>query len=88
MRTHVFVVALLAAFATGQSTWLDVSPLTGPSARSYAVMAYDSQRGVVVLFGGRNDQAILGDTWEWDGFLWTRKTPTVAPPARWGIGPL
>jgi hypothetical protein len=26
----------------------------------------------------------LGDTWEWDGATWTRRTPAVSPPARWG----
>jgi hypothetical protein len=34
-------------------------------------MAYDSQDGVVVLFGGLNDQwEPLGDTWLWDGWDW------------------
>jgi hypothetical protein len=29
-------------------------------------MAYDSARGVVVLFGGRSGSLSLGDTWEYD----------------------
>ncbi|MDD4868814.1 MAG: hypothetical protein PHQ28_17415, partial [Mycobacterium sp.] len=35
----------------------------GPSARGGHAMAYDSARGVVVLYGGD----FLGETWEWDG---------------------
>ncbi|TET37812.1 MAG: hypothetical protein E3J72_05400 [Planctomycetota bacterium] len=35
-------------------------------------MAYDSNRGVTVLFGGEWDQAtiVYGDTWEYDGSIW------------------
>lgn len=34
-------------------------------------MAYDTARGVTVRFGGWNNGP-LADTWEWDGFQWTR----------------
>jgi hypothetical protein len=37
---------------------------TGPSGRSWHAAAYDAARGVTVLFGGRNHNGILGDTWE------------------------
>jgi hypothetical protein len=45
----------------------------GPSPRAAHAMAFDSNRGRVVLFGG-NPYAgsILGDTWEWDGEFWTQ----------------
>jgi hypothetical protein len=38
-------------------------------------MAYDRNRGRIVLFGGINDINLppqLTDTWEWDGTSWTR----------------
>jgi len=35
-------------------------------------MAYDDDRGVVVLFGGRSGPQVLNDTWEWDGREWTQ----------------
>jgi N-acetylneuraminic acid mutarotase len=44
--------------------------------------------GRVVMFGGfSNTFSILGDTWEWDGTSWTKKTPatitaTNSPEAR------
>jgi len=52
----------------------------------------------VVLYGGTNDplaacasslspppaQPVFGDTWEWDGANWTKRTPAVSPPPLWG----
>ena len=35
-------------------------------------MTFDSQRGRTVLFGGDSGNAVLGDTWEWDGSFWTQ----------------
>jgi hypothetical protein len=34
-------------------------------------MAYDPGRGLVVLFGGNNQNALFGDTWMFDGSNWT-----------------
>jgi hypothetical protein len=44
--------------------------VTNPSARIHHVMAYDSVRNVIVLFGG-TDAATQKDTWEWNGVAWT-----------------
>lgn len=38
-----------------------------PSARSGHALAFDSIRGKVVLFGGRDAPMENGETWEWDG---------------------
>ncbi|HOW71101.1 MAG TPA: immunoglobulin domain-containing protein [Phycisphaerae bacterium] len=62
-------------------TWAQWTPATAPSARAAAVAAYDSTRGVAVLFGGYTGSS-LGETWEWDGADWTQRTPATAPPAR------
>jgi len=46
-------------------------------------MAYDPRRHVVVMFGGvgaRN--AILDDTWEWDGRQWKPVGTATAPTPR------
>ncbi len=53
----------------------DPAGVTAPSPRMDHAMAYDSARGVTVLFGGFND-VFLGDTWEWDGTTWTRRDTT------------
>ncbi len=45
-------------------------------------MAYDSVRGVTVLFGGWDGLSIFGDTWEWDGSSWTQVSSS-GPSARY-----
>jgi hypothetical protein len=47
-------------------------------------MAYDAAHAQVVLFGGHNRQepAIYGDTWMWDGSDWTKRAPVHSPFAR------
>lgn len=48
-------------------------------------MAYDSNRGVTVLFGGllAGDATASNQTWEWNGTAWTLRTST-GPAARFG----
>lgn len=53
----------------------------GPPARRRHAMAFDSQRGVSVVFGGALNNARKRDTWEWDGQQWTLKS-TTGPSAR------
>ena len=66
--------------------WNNVSPKHSPSPRSRTGMAYDEDRGVVVLFGGRDNDGPLEDTWEWDGVRWKMipKKDYSTPPARYG----
>jgi len=45
----------------------------GPVGRSRLAMAYDPNRKATILFGGRlADGQALGDTWAWDGAVWTQ----------------
>jgi hypothetical protein len=60
--------------------WVQIAT-TGPSPRLSAGAAYDSKRGVVILFGGSGPDGFLGDTWSWDGARWT-KLADSGPPAR------
>lgn len=60
-------------------TWSEVAPATSPPARGSHAMAYDSARGVTVLFGGPDDTA----TWEWDGVTWSEAPVTSRPSRRW-----
>ncbi len=58
------------------ATWTR-RPVAGPSPRSGSAIAYDRDRGVIVLFGGfyqspQGANTYHGDTWEWDGAAWTR----------------
>lgn len=60
--------------------WTRVATI-GPSGRLLHAMAYDSHRGVTVLFGGTTGLGHLGDTWEWNGASWAQVAST-GPPGR------
>jgi hypothetical protein len=67
------------------STWTQLSPVTSPAVREFAMMAYDAGTGLVVLFGGQNMSGVdLNDTWTWNGTTWTQSTPASSPSARDG----
>lgn len=62
---------------------------TAPSPRLGHAMAYDAERGLVLLFGGErgtsNGRDVLDETWAWDGDAWQDITGSgvdAAPPAR------
>lgn len=62
-------------------------PLPGPTpARVGTAMTYDRARNRIVLFGGSaaGTFASLGDTWEFDGVVWTQRSPSTSPSARTG----
>lgn len=64
--------------------WTEVTPegTLPPAMRDFA-MAYDSLRGVTVLFGGRDESAEGFDqTWEYDGESWTEVITPDAPSTR------
>ncbi len=44
---------------------------TSPPARSYYALGYDSDRQVVLLFGGLGASGPLNDTWQWNGVAWS-----------------
>src|SRR5439155_1023310 len=77
---------LVPMAAHGQTTvnanWVQVSN-TGPAARLWSAMTYDSTRHVIVLFGGELD-TLLNDTWQYDGNDWTQVITAHAPAARRG----
>lgn len=62
------------------SGWTDRSPsAVFPPALYDAAMAYDVDRGRLVLFGGSLSSA---GTWEWDGARWQDVTPATSPSPR------
>lgn len=66
------------------ATWTQRQPPRSPAPRQNHGMAFDSVRGVVVLFGGiGRDGNMIGDTWEWDGTTtaWT-EVPVHGPSLR------
>jgi hypothetical protein len=81
------VVAALCAPAASNAgaesaTWHHVAPRGYPEARGVGHMVWDSARDNAVYFGGAGLDAILNETWTWDGAQWTQRAPAHAPPAR------
>lgn len=73
--------------------WRKIAPTAvWPPARVSGNLAFDSKRGVCVLFGGhvsdRGKLVGLQDTWEWDGQNWRNATQErdPKPPASIGGG--
>lgn len=66
--------------------WTRLGPATSPPPRTWAGMAYDEARHQVVLFGGWQGkrEAVLKDTWTWDGKTWSQRTPATSPPTTGG----
>lgn len=79
---NLLLILLVACTSTPalaqQLEWKRRAPAQSPTARTYHAMAYDSARGVTVLFGGSSG----GDeTWEWNGSAWTQRF-VAGPSAR------
>ena len=84
--TCLVLASLLSADCVAQAPdWTQVQTATKPFARGYHAMAYDSDRKVTVLFGGR-DVFVQShnDTWEYDGKNWQEIKPPLSPSARNG----
>ena len=69
------------------SHWVARPGTTTPEERVATGLAFDSRRGVSVMFGGLGghataNQRALDDTWEWDGVQWMQHTPASSPPSR------
>jgi hypothetical protein len=67
--------------------WQQVTTAAGaaPTARYRASCAYDGDRQVVVLHGGRlNFFQAATDTWEWTGSAWRQVITATSPPANPG----
>ncbi len=56
---------------------------SGPSARRGHAMAFDSARGVTVLFGGFDSVTNNAETWEWNGVAWTQRVVDGPTPRRY-----
>jgi hypothetical protein len=72
----------IGARLTLSKPWTLIST-NGPGPRGSHSMAYDSRRGVTVLFGGGNAGGFFGDTWEWNGNTWFLRA-TNGPSPRFG----
>ena len=78
--------APLETWAWDGTAWRAVAPAgaDGPRWRNFAAVAYDTDRGVLVVHGGGQGRGdLLDETWEWDGAAW-RMFPATGPGGREG----
>lgn len=88
IRQRVVLVRKKPAGPQATETWeydgasWSLKSSTGPLPRAKHALAFDSSRGVTVLFGGESTQSLgnFGDTWEWDGATWTQRSSTGPSP--------
>jgi hypothetical protein len=66
------------------ATWTQLKPATQPPARARSAIAFDTKRGLVVMFGGNTATALPNDTWEWNGTSWRSVSLAQSPPGRTG----
>ena len=60
----------------GSERWGDPLPRTGTS------LAFDSETGQMILFGGELGHVLLDDTWLWTGTVWQPMLTLHDPPGR------
>jgi len=68
------------------SSWT-MAATTGPAGRYSHGMAFDGNRGVVIMFGGTpgvasNDAPQFNETWEWNGSSWALRAMLNSPAPR------
>lgn len=70
-------------------SWSQISTDHSPEARIWHAMAFDSSRGMMVLWGGLDPDLGIeyNDTWEYDGGDWTEITTFDSPPT-WPSAPM
>lgn len=78
------VIEAAPAACTSLTAWRQLFPLHSAPGRSGHAMAYDSARGLTILFGGIDTNGvILNDTWQFDVHGWKKLTPAHAPSPRY-----
>ena len=75
----VLPLLLVVTSHADEVRWAARTDVGSPEARAGHVMAYDSDRGITVLFGGHRfdedlDLVYFNDTWEYNGNSWQRVT--------------
>jgi hypothetical protein len=63
--------------------WVQAHPPVAPPGRTGAAVAWDPEMQAVLLFGGQasSNQALLHDTWAWDGSTWREVRTSGLTPA-------
>lgn len=62
--------------------WQKMETDVHPPARINHTMAFDENRGTVVMYGGEDDLDAYSDFWEWNGSEWQEICPSCTPAKR------
>lgn len=77
----IFALFLNLTFpAASKCEWNQARDTDSLTVRNAHAMAYDSDRGTVMLFGGADDCRVLGDLWEWNGKTWHKISASGPAP--------
>lgn len=63
-----------------KNSWKLISN-SGPIARNWFAVAYNSKRGELYLYGGSGKDRVQNDFWKWDGLKWHQLSATPGPRA-------
>ena len=66
-------------------TWTQRLTTNQPNVTDGYAMAYDSNREVIVLYGGGRAWPYSNETWEFDGISWSQIVTTAQPNAVYGM---
>jgi len=85
-RTVGFDVDSGLTWEFAANKWTKLAPKNSPEKRHTTHIAFDSARNVVVLYGGHaaEGEAVLSDTWEFDGKDWSAKKSATQPTVAGG----
>ena len=83
------VVVVLGSAPEGIGTWTwdgkvwRLVTAQGPGIRANPAMCFSRSSNSVLLFGGAGSGTpLLGDTWLWNGTMWSEEHPVHVPPPR------
>jgi len=85
-RTNLSSSAETWSYDSATNTWMNLTPVFGPSARTGHVMTFDADSGRAILFGGNTDMGDSDETWAYDSpeNRWTNMAPSPSPSSRSG----
>ena len=75
------IVACFCAVVSAQTEWIEPMKGRGPIPRVSHSLVFDSQRGKVVRFGGRDASRYLQDLWELNATGWVLRMASGGPVA-------
>ncbi len=71
------------AYNSTANNWVNMSPPTNPGAYSQHAVTYDSERDLLILFGGAAP-GLMAETWAYNytNNSWSNRAPAASPTAR------